>query len=83
MTAAVVQDSTEEPRAQEWTPLATDRCDRCRAQAYVRTITVSGGELLWCAHDYKKHQDVLVSSGDSVQRALFVFDRTDILNAVA
>ena len=29
--------------------LATDRCDRCGAQAYVRVNLASGGELMFCA----------------------------------
>ncbi|MCG7422691.1 MULTISPECIES: DUF7455 domain-containing protein [Micrococcus] len=27
-----------------------DRCDRCGAQAYVRAVLPSGGELLFCGH---------------------------------
>ncbi|MEV4901575.1 hypothetical protein AB0K08_09580 [Citricoccus sp. NPDC055426] len=27
-----------------------DRCDRCGAQAYVRAVLTSGGELLFCGH---------------------------------
>jgi hypothetical protein len=35
----------------EQTPLnSLDRCDRCGAQAYVRAILVSGGQLLFCSH---------------------------------
>jgi hypothetical protein len=34
---------------------AADRCDRCGAQAYVRVVLVSGGQLLFCAHHAKKH----------------------------
>lgn len=38
------------------TPLAaTDRCDRCGAQAYVRVV-LKGGELLFCAHHGRAHQ---------------------------
>ena len=29
---------------------ASDRCDRCGAQAYVRVTLTSGGELLFCSH---------------------------------
>lgn len=38
---------------------AADRCDRCGAQAYVRVVLSSGGELLFCAHHGRKHQDKL------------------------
>ncbi|HIT74207.1 MAG TPA: hypothetical protein IAA98_01305 [Candidatus Avipropionibacterium avicola] len=37
---------------------AADRCDRCGAQAYVR-VTMPSGELLFCAHHGKEHQDKL------------------------
>ncbi|MDN5795125.1 MAG: hypothetical protein L0H79_05160 [Intrasporangium sp.] len=38
---------------------ATDRCDRCGAQAYVRARLVSGGELLFCAHHGREHLPAL------------------------
>ena len=34
---------------------ATDRCDACGAQAYVRARLASGGELLFCAHHGREH----------------------------
>ena len=34
---------------------AADRCDRCGAQAYVRVVLSSGGELLFCAHHGRAH----------------------------
>ena len=37
---------------------AADRCDSCGAQAYIRVV-VSNGELLFCAHHGKKHQEKL------------------------
>ncbi len=40
----------------EQTPLnSLDRCDRCGAQAYVRAILISGGQLLFCAHHAKAY----------------------------
>ena len=33
---------------------ASDRCDSCGSQAYVRAVT-QHGELLFCAHHAKKH----------------------------
>jgi hypothetical protein len=36
---------------------ATDRCDRCGAQAYLRVELQSGGELLFCAHHAREHGD--------------------------
>lgn len=37
---------------------AADRCDSCGAQAYIRVV-VTNGELLFCAHHGKKHQEKL------------------------
>lgn len=34
---------------------AADRCDRCGAQAYVRAVLHSGGELLFCGHHARTH----------------------------
>ena len=38
---------------------ASDRCDRCGAQAYIRVVLTSGGELLFCAHHGRKHEEKL------------------------
>jgi hypothetical protein len=38
---------------------ASDRCDRCGAQAYVRVTMASGFELYFCAHHSKEHADKL------------------------
>ena len=51
MTTAVA------PGAPELTAL--DRCDRCAAQAYVRVILATGGELLFCAHHGRAHEERL------------------------
>lgn len=41
-------------------PLTTsDRCDRCGAQAYLRVELESGGDLLFCAHHAREHEDKL------------------------
>lgn len=50
MTTTVIEDRSLD---------ATDRCDRCGAQAYLRVILTSGGELLFCAHHARAHQDKL------------------------
>lgn len=42
---------------------ATDRCDRCGAQAYVRAYPVTGGELLFCVHHNKEHRPALEANG--------------------
>ena len=38
---------------------ALDRCDRCGAQASIRVILPTGGELLFCGHHGRQHQDRL------------------------
>lgn len=40
---------------------ATDRCDRCGAQAYVET---KHGDmvLLWCVHHFKANEEALSAS---------------------
>lgn len=40
-----------EQEEQVWLLDATDRCDRCAAQAYVKVIGRTG-ELLFCSHHY-------------------------------
>ena len=48
------------------TPLtAGDRCDRCGAQAYLRVVLISGGELLFCAHHGRKYEEKLRSLASS------------------
>ena len=38
---------------------ATDRCDRCGAQAYVRVVLASGADLLFCGHHWSRHGDAI------------------------
>jgi hypothetical protein len=38
---------------------ASDVCDRCGAQAYVRVVLPGTGELLFCAHHGRQHKDAL------------------------
>jgi hypothetical protein len=49
---------------------AADRCDRCGARAcVVVSVFVPGSgdhELLFCAHDYRKHEAKLSTSGARV-----------------
>jgi len=46
------------PVPQEYRFTAVDRCDSCRAQAYVGA-TVNGTELLFCAHHSRKYETKL------------------------
>ncbi|MEV2276637.1 hypothetical protein AB0I72_13730 [Nocardiopsis sp. NPDC049922] len=54
---------------------AADRCDRCGAQAYVRVLLNSGGELLFCAHHMRKHDESLRKIASDIH------DETDKLTA--
>ena len=38
---------------------ATDRCDRCGSQAYVRATMPNGAELLFCNHHNHEHRTAL------------------------
>ncbi len=46
---------------------AADRCDRCGAQAYIRVVLGSGGELLFCAHHGKRYADGLRKVAAEIQ----------------
>ncbi|MBM3688406.1 MAG: hypothetical protein FJW80_01900 [Actinobacteria bacterium] len=52
---------------------ASDRCDGCGAQAYVRVTLIGGGDLLFCGHHWNRHAEALRP------RAVEVFDETDRL----
>ena len=43
---------------------ASDRCDACGAQAYIRVV-VNNSELLFCAHHGRKHQEKLAVVAES------------------
>ena len=45
---------------------ASDRCDRCGAQAYVRVVLNAGGELLFCAHHGREHGEALRQAGADI-----------------
>jgi ribosomal protein L37E len=55
---------------------ATDRCDRCGAQAYVRTVLGSGSELLFCAHHWHDNEsrlrEIAVTIQDETERLIEV-----------
>jgi hypothetical protein len=56
---------------------ATDRCDRCSAQAYVRVLLPSHLELLFCAHHNRQYASALT------EIAVEIRDETDRLARVA
>jgi hypothetical protein len=53
---------------------ASDRCDRCGAQAYVRVTMANGFELFFCSHHSKEHADKLK------QVALKIHDESQQIN---
>lgn len=54
--------------------LATDRCDACGAQAFVRAV-LTAGDLLFCGHHGRAYADKLA------EVALVVEDGTGAINA--
>jgi hypothetical protein len=52
---------------------ATDRCDRCSAQAYVRATLPTGADLLFCGHHANAHRASLLVAGAALH------DETDKL----
>jgi hypothetical protein len=46
---------------------ASDVCDRCGAQAYVRVVLPGAGELLFCAHHGRKHAEALSKIAVEIQ----------------
>ncbi|MBC6447667.1 MULTISPECIES: DUF7455 domain-containing protein [Actinokineospora] len=47
---------------------AADRCDRCGAAAQVRAVFPSGGELLFCGHHARAHEDRLREIAAELQK---------------
>jgi len=45
---------------------ARDRCDSCGAQAYV-IVTLRSGDLMFCGHDYAKHEPALAAVATNVR----------------
>lgn len=52
-----------------------NRCDRCGAQAYMRVVLPSGGELYFCAHHGQAHEAKLRES------ALSIYDEREKVGA--
>ena len=56
--------------------IATDRCHRCGAQAYVRATMESGFDLLLCAHHFHENEgrlrEIAVSIHDESERLVVV-----------
>ena len=56
-----------------WVLDATDRCDSCAAQAYVKVIGKSG-ELLFCSHHYNKIMDNAVGYDNMMKFMVEIID---------
>lgn len=58
------------------TPMtASDRCDRCGAQAHVRVFLESGAALQFCGHHFREHEVRLRSVAVDVQDELEKIDQ--------
>jgi hypothetical protein len=68
-----------EQEEQVWLMDATDRCDRCAAQAYVKVIGYNG-ELLFCSHHYNKVIDDAVGYEKIMKFMVEVIDERARLN---
>ena len=68
----------QEPQLEDLPLTALDRCDRCRAQAYVRVnLRTGGSELLFCGHHWREHEPKVL------ELAAHVHDETDRLYSEA
>jgi hypothetical protein len=62
-----------------WLLDATDRCDRCYAQAYVKVIGKNGSDLLFCGHHYNKAMDNAIGYDNMMKFALEIVDERERL----
>jgi len=62
-----------------WLLDATDRCDRCQAQAYIKVIG-NAGELLFCSHHYNKVMDDVEGYKKMMKFMVEVIDEREKLN---
>jgi hypothetical protein len=61
-----------------WLLDATDRCDRCQAQAYIKVIGKTG-ELFFCSHHYNKVMDNAVGYDKMMKFMVEVVDERERL----
>lgn len=62
-----------------WLLDATDRCDRCQAQAYVKVLGKNNSDLLFCAHHYNKAMDNAVGYDNMRKFMVSVIDERERL----
>jgi hypothetical protein len=70
---------TVEQEEQLWILDATDRCDSCAAQAYVKVMGLVG-ELLFCSHHYNKIMDNAVGYDKMIKFMVEVIDEREKLD---
>lgn len=58
MSQIAPETAAPDTLAQNHQLTASDRCDSCGAQAYIR-VAIGSSELMFCAHHGKKYQDKL------------------------
>lgn len=64
LTTVPTTDAAPGPSAPAYAPLtASDRCDSCGSQAYVRATLPSGSSLLLCGHHAASHRPALLVAG--------------------
>jgi hypothetical protein len=71
---------TVEQEEQVWLLDATDRCDSCTAQAYVKVMG-RVGELLFCNHHYNKIMDNAVGYDRMMKFMVEVIDEREKLDS--
>ena len=62
-----------------WLLDATDRCDRCGAQAYVKIFGQNGLDLLFCGHHYNKAMDNAVGYDNMMKFMVSIVDERERL----
>ncbi len=67
-------------KEQVWVLDATDRCDRCAAQAYVKVIGHQGLSLLFCSHHYNKIMDNAVGYDKMMKFMYSIIDERERLS---
>lgn len=57
---------------------ASDRCDRCNAQAYVRVVLEGGSDLLFCGHHWDQHETAVRPMAVDIVDELHRLTPTDV-----
>lgn len=76
MNSAIKDHPSVKPKI--WLLDATDRCDSCAAQAYIKVIG-NLGELLFCSHHYNKIMDDAIGYDKMMKFMVEVIDERERL----